>query len=119
MSADWNDELFKKWLQLRTDLRKSKKNKNWAGVIKSCNHIIQLDLDAKFIGIVIPLFYKEMASSYTKMGENANALKSYLRAKDEFIKYRINNALKNPSDWLSDISAIDKHIVKLQAKENK
>jgi hypothetical protein len=51
------------------------------------------------------------------MGDNANALKSYLRAKDEFIKYRANSALKNPSDWLSDISTIDKKIVKLQAKE--
>jgi hypothetical protein len=119
MQNDWNNELFKKWLHLRTDFKNNKKNKKWTHVINNCNDIIQLDSDAKFIGIMIPIFYKEMASAYAKINDITNALKFYSLAREAFINYRTTTALRNPDDWVADIDGIDKRISKLRRNENK
>lgn len=118
MQNDWNEELFKKWLHLRTDFKNNKKNKKWINLINNCNEIIKLDSTAKFIGLMAPIFYKEMASAYEKINDIANSLKFYSIAKEAFINYRTTNALRNPDDWLADIDRIDKRIFKMRRKEN-
>ena len=87
-------------------------------MINTCNEIIQLDSKAKFIGIMIPIFYKEMARGYEKINDIANALKFYSLAKEAFINYRTTKALRNPDDWLADIDRIDKRISNLRRNVN-
>lgn len=118
MQDDWNDALFQKWLHLRTDFKNNKKNKKWINLVNNCNDIIQLSSKAKFIGIMIPIFYKEAANAYEKINDITNALKFYSLAKEAFINYRATNALKNRNDWLADIDIIDKRISRLRGKEN-
>lgn len=108
-----NDELFEKWLNLRDELKNNKRDKNWINVINNCNEIIQLDSEAKFIGIMIPIFYKEMASAYQHINHITNAIKFYSLAKEAFLKYRSEKPLNSPNDWLVDIERIDKKLSKL------
>lgn len=113
MSNKWDDTLFQKWQSIRKEFNDNKKAKNWIKVIENCLVIIQLDLKAKFIGIMLPIFYREMANAYEKISDTSNAINYYRIAKEEFLKYRSEKSLNAPSDWLSDIDKIDKKLAKL------
>ena len=112
----WDKELFQKRLGLANELRRNKKEKNWRNVISVCEEIIQLDSQAKFIDISLPLFHKDMAKAYEKLEDIDNALKYYHLSKEGFLKYRNEHSLSNPDDWLHDIAIIDKRILKLTGK---
>jgi hypothetical protein len=114
--SEWKDALFKQWLDLRNAFKANKKIKNWSNVINICNVIIQLDSQAKFIGIMVPIFYKEMANAYEKNCDISNAIKFYSLARDGFIKYHAEKSLRSSNDWLPDIDKIDKKIIKLSSK---
>lgn len=119
MTKEWNEELFRKWIKLRNELKSYKKEKNWQNIICVCEKIIQLDKQAGFIRIMISLFYKEMANAYEKIGDINNSLKYFYTAKECFLRYRNENELSNPNDWFSDINNIDKKISKLSQKKEK
>ena len=114
--SEWNDALFKQWLDLRNAFKANKKIKNWSNVINIGNAIIQLDSQAKFIGIMVPIFYKEIANAYEKLCDISNAIEFYSLARDGFIKYRAEKSLGSENDRLSDIDRIDKKIIKLSSK---
>jgi hypothetical protein len=109
---------FKTWLKLRDKFGDYKRKHDWTRVVSVCNEIIQLDKENKFIGIMVPLFYKDMAYAYEKMEEINNALNYYQLAKDGFLKYRSEQKLSKPDDWLDTIAIIDKKIGKLQVEKD-
>jgi tetratricopeptide (TPR) repeat protein len=113
----WDEKLFQKSLDLYNELRKNKKEKNWRNLISICEEIIQLDDEAKVISISLPLCHKDMAKAYEKLDDIDNALKYYHLSKESFLKYRNENTLSNPDDWLKDIAIIDKRILKLASRK--
>jgi hypothetical protein len=115
--AKWDDELFQKWIDLRTKLKKNKNEKDWRAEINVCEEIIQLDSQAKFINIMIPLFYKDMAKAYEKLEDIDNTLKYYHLAKEGLLKYRNEHNLNSTDEWLNDINNIDERILKLSGKD--
>lgn len=113
MSNKWNDAIFQEWQIVRKEFHDNKKAKNWTKVIENCNTIITLDSKAKFIGIMLPIFYKEMANAYEMIDDITNAISYYRIAKKEFQEYRAKRQLSTPSDWLNDIDKIDRKLTKL------
>ncbi len=113
MSNKWNDAIFQEWQVIRKEFNDNKKAKNWTKVIENCSTIIKLDSKAKFIGIMLPIFYKEMANAYEMIDDKSNAINYYRIAKNEFIEFRAKRPLKTPSDWLNDIDKIDRKLSKL------
>jgi hypothetical protein len=118
MTKEWNEKTFQKWLDLRSKLKSSKNNKDWQNVISVCKEVIQLADVAQFICIMTPLFYKELANACEKTGDINDSLKYYHLAREEFLRYRNENAVRSPSDWLDDINSINKKIAKLLQKKN-
>jgi hypothetical protein len=111
--ANWDDGLFQKWIDLRTRLEKNRKGKDWRAEINVCEEIIQLNDQAKFISIMTPLFYKDMAKAYEKLEDRDNSLKYYRLAKEGLLKYRSEHKLNSPDDWLNDINSIDERVSEL------
>jgi hypothetical protein len=109
----WDDGLFQKWLDLRTKFMKNKKERDWRAEINVCEEIILLDRQAKFISIMIPLFYKDMAKAYEKLEDSDNTLRYYRLAKEGLLKYRDEHKLNDTDDWLDEINSIDERILKL------
>ncbi|PKK82124.1 MAG: hypothetical protein CVT49_15350 [candidate division Zixibacteria bacterium HGW-Zixibacteria-1] len=116
MSIEWNDKDFDKWQKLRNKYREAKKENNYKKVISLCETIIDLDKRAKFICIMTPLFLKDIANAYYKLGEMSKSLKYYELALDSFVKFRAENKLNKPTDWLNDIDKIQKKIEMLKNK---
>ncbi|MCK4881879.1 MAG: hypothetical protein KAS92_02515 [Candidatus Omnitrophica bacterium] len=114
MKSKWDDSLFNAWLKLREAFRNAKKDKNYNNIIQIGLDILKLDKTAKFIGIMTPLFNKDIANSYLKINDNENALKYYKLSLNGFIEYRKNNTLNKPTDWLKDIEILEKKINKLK-----
>lgn len=119
MPEEWNERLFQKWNKLRELFREYKKEQKWEAVISTCENIIQLDSQAQFIQIMVPLFYKEIANAYSKLNAIEKALNYYEISKTEFINYRVNNPLRDPNDWLDEIARIDKKLIKLNMLSSK
>jgi hypothetical protein len=112
-NTNWDDGLFQKWIDLRTKLNKNKKEKDWRAEINVCEEIIQLGSQAKFISIMVPLFYKDMAKAYEKLEDSDNTLKYYRLAREGLLKYRSEHKLNSPDDWLDEINGIEERILKL------
>ena len=53
-TQEWNEKLSRKWLKLRETVKVNKKEKNWVRLINTCEEIIQLDSQARIIGIMTP-----------------------------------------------------------------
>ena len=115
MCNKWNEETFEEFIALRDNFRKAKRNKNYVQLIELCMAIIALHERAKFIGIMTPIFHKEIGNAYLKLNNYPNALHSLQLARKKYIEYRQNNNLKNPNDWLDDINALDKKILKIKS----
>jgi hypothetical protein len=62
MAEEWSDKKFDKWQKLREKYRTAKSEKDFVKVISISKEIIALDKNAKFIGIMIPLFQKDIAN---------------------------------------------------------
>ncbi len=116
-ASTWDEKTFQKWLKLREKFGTYKKAQNWRDLIGVGTEIIELAKNAEFIGIMVPLFYKDMAYAYAKMGEISNAVNHYQMAKDGLIKYRSEERLASPDDWLDTIGIIDRKISKLMIKK--
>jgi hypothetical protein len=68
-AEEWEEGKFQKWLKLRDDFRFAKKEKNYKKIISIGKSIIDLDSQAKFIGILVPLFEKEIVKAQKKLTE--------------------------------------------------
>lgn len=109
-----DNKSFACWIDLRQKYRLAKKNKDYLKIISYSNQIIELSQKDSSIGIMVPLFEYDIAESYSKLGDNENALKYYIFSKNHFISYRATHQLSKPEDFLSYITKIDKKIGKLQ-----
>jgi len=107
-----DDELFNTWLKLHDKYRQAKKNKDLKEIINYCEQIIELDLKAKSIKIMVPIFQKDLGDAYAKLGNNELAKNYYLYA-IEGLKKKRESPLNKPDDWLKDIEVLQKKINKL------
>lgn len=109
MSDEWNWTVFNEFIKLRSQLRTAEKENNYQEVLSLGTKIIELDKNAKFIGIVTAIFLKDMGHACVNLGDRAAAVKYLLAAKEKFIGQ--NN---DPAHWRRDIELIDRTIRKLQ-----
>ena len=108
MSDQWNDELFKYFIQLRNTLRAAKKEKNYQHVLSLGLSILELDKTAGFLKIATPIFLKDVAEAYIRLGDTTSAVKYLMAAKDKFKEQQMK-----PDDWQKDIEVIDRKLKKL------
>jgi hypothetical protein len=109
MSDEWNWTLFSEFVRLRSQLRTAEKEKNYQEVLWLGMKIIELDKNAKFIGIVTAIFLRDMGNACVKLGDGAAAVKYLLAAKEKFIEQD-----NDPAHWRRDIELIDRTVRKLQ-----
>jgi len=113
MSNNWNDEQFSKWIELRTEQRAAKKCKDFSKLIKISKEIIELSSIAKFIGIMVPLFQKDIGDAEIKLGNVDEAKKFYILSFDGLKQYREGHKLNEPSDWIKEMNLLKKKIESL------
>ena len=116
MSGKFDQKVFEQWLSLRETLKVEKRDKNYSQIIKVSLQILDLDRKAKFIGIMVPIFLKEIGNAYLKLGNVSSAIEYLQLAKDGLAKYRATEKLSHPDDWLKDINSLEKNILKLRSK---
>jgi tetratricopeptide (TPR) repeat protein len=119
MAEEWNDKKFNKWLKLREKHKKAKSDKNFQEIISISKEIIELDKNAKFIGIMTPLFQKDMADAYLKISDYSNASIYYKEAINSLNNYRNINDLNNSDSFLKEISSLEKKLTKLDKMNEK
>lgn len=113
MSEPWNDKAFKQWLTLRDRVESRRRAKDWKGVIKSCQEVLDLAAVQPSLGILPALFSKKMAEAYEKTGDVNLAITALHRAKDGLEALRATGNIAKPTDWLDEIGKIDRRILKL------
>jgi tetratricopeptide (TPR) repeat protein len=114
MAEDWNDKKFAKWIDLRKKHRQAKKEKDYSKIVSLSLDIIALDKTAKFIGIFLPIFTKDIAEAYLKLGKKEEAIRYFNDAIAGFQEYRKTNKLSKSDDFLNDIAILEKKIQKVQ-----
>ncbi|MBN6742368.1 hypothetical protein JKG47_17975 [Acidithiobacillus sp. MC6.1] len=72
-------DILKKFIILRDSFRSAKKNNDYKSIISIGHSIIELDEFAKFLQISTPLFKKDMANAFIKLGDVESA-REYLKA---------------------------------------
>jgi len=112
-SDDWDDRKFNKWQKLRENFRVAKKEKDYNKLISIGNSILELDTNAKFIGIFVPLFQKEMADAYLNLNQNDKAIEYYQAALTGYKADREKRKTTAPDSWVKDISRLEKKLGKL------
>lgn len=110
------DEEFDRWLQLRTSLKEAKRKKDYLEVINIAENIIQLDKIAKPIGIMIPIFYKEIGEAYYKLGNMEQSYIYFQQSITGFNEYRLTHQLNKPEDWIKEISILTNKVMKIKEK---
>jgi hypothetical protein len=108
-SLDWDDRKANKWQKLRESFNIAKKEKNLQSIIKIGESIIELDAEAKFLKILVPLFEKDIAGAYLKLDQKLEAIAHYQAA---LAGYKADQS-KNPNSWVKDIDRLEKKIDKL------
>jgi hypothetical protein len=115
----WNESKFQKWLALREDFRSHKRDHCWEALIVTGEQIIDLAEDAKFIGIMVPLFQKDIGYAWQKLGDVDRAVHFYNLAKSGLLKYRAEEKLYKLDDWLDTIGVIDRKIGRMLESKKK
>jgi hypothetical protein len=113
MSTTWDDKVFEEFVALRERFRGAKRAKNHTIVIEVCREILAIDRRAEFLGILTPLFNKEIGNAYLAINETTRAVEFFQLAKDGYIERRKSQPLNRPDDWLKDIEIIDRKLSKL------
>jgi hypothetical protein len=88
-----------------------KKEKNLQNIIEIGKSIIELDAQAKFIGIMVPLFEKEIAGAYLKQGQKTEAITFYQAA---LAGYEADQIIR-PGSWIKDVDRLEKQLAKLNS----
>ena len=107
---------FDQWLTLRGEFRAAKAAKQYRRIIDLVSEILILDAKAKFISIMVPLFYRDAGLASLHLGEKENAIKYLILARDSFLEYRRVEVLNSPEDFLKDIASIEKKLLKLNTQ---
>jgi tetratricopeptide (TPR) repeat protein len=107
----WNDRKYNKWLTLRENIGIAKKEKNLQDIIEIGKSIIELDSQAKFIGIMVPIFEKEIAGAYLKQGKKTEATAFYQAA---LAGYKADQTI-SPGSWIKDVDRLEKQLAKLNS----
>ena len=115
MGKDWVQRLFDEWLSLRKRIADAKRDKDYGKVVELGMAVLSLDKRAKFIGVMTPLFHKEIGNAYLKLKDYANAIRYLEIAQDDFVEYRRENKLRHPDDWLKDVNSLEKIIRKIKS----
>jgi tetratricopeptide (TPR) repeat protein len=108
---DWSDRKFNKWLKLRDAVREAKSEKNYQKVIDKANEVLKLDAEAKFIGIFVPIFQKDIADAYLKLNKIEEAIQHY---KNAIAGYKSEHEKNN--GWLKDIERLETKVLRLESK---
>jgi tetratricopeptide (TPR) repeat protein len=95
------------------------RRKDYALVIEACREIIALDARAKALNIHAFMFWKDMGEAQVKLQEYAAALECFEKARVGVIEHRATKKLKFPEDWLNELAAIEKLIVKTEKLHEK
>jgi len=111
-----NDKLFESWLSLRETFRNAKRNKDYLNVIATGEKIIKLADNASFIGIVVPLFERDMGKAFSKLGNHPEAMKHFSLAIEGFRKYRKAHGTESSEEWMKDIVSLEKEVAKIMRK---
>jgi len=107
------DIYFEKWIKLREEYQQAKKENDYQKIIDVANLIKNLDSEYKEIGIFIPIFDKDIAEAYIKLGLKDKAIFYYKVALSGFKTEHEKNKSKQSKSWLKDIGIIEKKLVKL------
>jgi len=107
------NEKFQEWLDLREQYREAKREKDYQKIIDISNSILKLDVEAKFIEIFVPLFEKDIADAYLKMGQEELALVHYRSALLGFRLEHEKDKKRNPESWVKDIERLERKIAAL------
>ncbi|HCS23821.1 MAG TPA: hypothetical protein PLW48_10390 [Alphaproteobacteria bacterium] len=99
---------------LRDKLNKATRKKDYYTVVEACLEIIALEQRTKNLGIIAPLYHKDLGEGYLKLLEYEKAVESLNTAREGLIKYRATHKLKYPEDWLAEIYAIEKLIHRIE-----
>ena len=113
MASSGNKKVIAQWEALKEKLNKAAKNRDYELVIEYCREVIVFDTQAKFLKIMVFLFYKDIGEAYYKMQDYKNALENLHLAKEGLLTYRATQKLKFPEDWLHELKVIDKLITKI------
>jgi putative heme degradation protein len=114
MKKSKEEELFDKWLELREQHGKAKREKDYTAIIEVSEKIITHSKQAPDIRIMDAVFERDIADAYIKMGNVPSAVTFYKRAVKSFETYRATNKLRDPGDFLSEIEKIQKKLLKLE-----
>jgi tetratricopeptide (TPR) repeat protein len=112
-SASKNMKNVKAWEDLKKQLTKAEKHRDWELVIELSRAAIALDAKDRTLNIKPFLFYSDIGECYFKMKEYKQALENFEKAKELAVKFRATEKLKYPEDWLAEIRTIDKFIGKI------
>jgi hypothetical protein len=110
MNDQWNEEIFREFIQLRDALQAAKKEKNYQHVLSFGLNILELDKRAGFLKIATYVFLKDMAEACIKLGDITSAIEYLIASKD-----KLKEQQRNPTEWQKDIEAINRRLEKLQA----
>lgn len=113
MASVGNKKTIAQWEALKEKLNKASRHRDYELVIESCREIIALDAEAKFLKIMVFLFYKDIGEAYFKMRDYKNALENFNLAKEGLLTYRATQKLKFPEDWLNELKIIERFIGKI------
>lgn len=107
MSEKWDDELFKRFADLRDSFKAAKRAKDHARVIEIGKQIIELDKIAKSLQIATPLFQRDVAKAFAQLGDKAAAIEYYRSAMVGLTK------MNRQGDWSKDIEQVEQQLAKL------
>jgi hypothetical protein len=107
---------FKRWLVLREEHRKAKRDKEYREIIRVGAEILELSRQCPTIGIVSALFLCDTADAYTKLDDIPNAIAQYKMAVASLENYRRTAKLRDPDDFLADLERWRKKLIALERK---
>jgi len=114
MPKQWDDDKFKKWLSLREHFKNAKRSKDDDQIIRIGLLILSFANTASFIGIMTPLFHRDIGNAYLRNNDKIKALDHYQAARTEFIEYRNTHNIYKQNDCIKDIETLDKKIKRIE-----
>jgi hypothetical protein len=99
---------------LRKKLNHAEHKKDYPTVVEACLEIIELDTRVKALNIMACLYYKDLGEAYLRLLEYQKAVDSLNTARKGLMEWRATKKLKFPDDWLNELKAIDRLIVRIE-----
>ena len=115
------DEMLKElyaqtWSELQKSFNTAKKEKQYEKIIEIATKTLQLDAEAKFIGILVPSFEKDIADAYLKLEQRDKATEHYQAALIGYRAEHEKNKKTSPDSWQKEIERLEKKLKSLLPK---